>query len=413
MPDDSPEMPRSLPERPNLRHLKDQAKTLLRAGQAPSLSAAQFQIARLYGFPSWPRLKAHVDSLEASFREVAELKQAIDGNDLEQVKALMTRNPALHRAPLGYGKNGPLTWAAECRVPWEPPTAARLEMAQWMIDNGSDVHQGGDGPLMRAALVGYRIPMMELLVRNGADVNAEWSGYFPIIFAPCETVEPAAIKWLLEHGANPNCARAGRKYPDSALDYVIGTYSRSRQLGECIDLLVEAGCTSRRNMPAVLELLRGRIDLLAKRLYEDPSLISKRFPDLDFGSTGARRLLLRGATLLHVAAEYGSLEAAQLLVERGADVNAKADIDAAGVGGQTPIFHAATQFYNWGMPVVEFLVQKGANLSLRARLPGHYERPEEFADCTPLGYARLFPGKESHGTESRAVSFLSESGGVE
>jgi len=413
MPDDSPEMPRSLPERPNLRHLKDQAKTLLRAGQAPSLSAAQFQIARLYGFPSWPRLKAHVDSLEASFREVAELKQAIDGNDLEQVKALMTRNPALHRAPLGYGKNGPLTWAAECRVPWEPPTAARLEMAQWMIDNGSDVHQGGDGPLMRAALVGYRIPMMELLVRNGADVNAEWSGYFPIIFAPCETVEPAAIKWLLEHGANPNCARAGRKYPDSALDYVIGTYSRSTQLGECIDILVEAGCRSRRSMPAVLELLRGRIDLLAKRLYEDPSLISKRFPDLDFGSTGARRLLLRGATLLHVAAEFGNLEAAQLLVERGADVNAKADIDAAGVGGQTPIFHAATQFFNWGMPVVEFLVRNGADLSLRARLPGHYARPEEFVDCTPLGYARLFRGEESHGTESRVVSFLSASGATE
>jgi len=413
MPDDSPEMPRSLPERPNLRHLKDQAKTLLRAGQAPSLSAAQFQIARLYGFPSWPRLKAHVDSLEASFREVAELKQAIDGNDLEQVKALMTHNPALHRAPLGYGKNGPLTWAAECRVPWEPPTAARLEMAQWMIDNGSDVHQGGDGPLMRAALVGYRIPMMELLVRNGADVNAEWSGYFPIIFAPCETAEPAAIKWLLEHGANPNCARAGRKYPDSALDYVIGTYSRSTQLGECIDILVEAGCRSRRSMPAVLELLRGRIDLLAKRLYEDPSLISKRFPDLDFGSTGARRLLLRGATLLHVAAEFGNLEAAQLLVERGADVNAKADIDAAGVGGQTPIFHAATQFFNWGMPVVEFLVRNGADLSLRARLPGHYARPEEFVDCTPLGYARLFPGEESHGTESRVVSFLSASGATE
>ena len=45
-------------------------------------------------------------------------------------------------------------------------------MAQWMIDNGSDVHQGGDGPLMRAALNGDRIPMMELLVAHGADVNA-------------------------------------------------------------------------------------------------------------------------------------------------------------------------------------------------------------------------------------------------
>ncbi len=40
-----------------------------------------------------------------------------------------------------------------------------------MIENGSDVHQGGDGPLMRAALRGERLPMMELLVAHGADVN--------------------------------------------------------------------------------------------------------------------------------------------------------------------------------------------------------------------------------------------------
>jgi hypothetical protein len=179
--------PRPLLERANLRHLKDEAKALKRAGGAASLAAAQFQIARLYGFASWPKLKAHVESLEAVQREIAELKQAIDTNDLERVKALMTGNPELHRAPLGYGKNGPLTWVAECRVPWEAPTATRMEMAQWMIDNGSDVHQGGDGPLMRAALVGMRIPMMELLVKNGADVNAEWNGYYPIIFAPCET----------------------------------------------------------------------------------------------------------------------------------------------------------------------------------------------------------------------------------
>jgi hypothetical protein len=167
MPTHSPEVPRPLPDRPNLRHLKDQAKDLMKAGEAASLSAAQFKIARMYGFASWPRLKAHVDSLE----EIGQLKQAIDTNDLERVKQLMTRNPELHRAPLGYNKNGPLTWVAECRVPWEPPSPKRLAMAEWMMDHGSDVHQGGDGPLMRAALVGYRIPMMELLVARGADAK--------------------------------------------------------------------------------------------------------------------------------------------------------------------------------------------------------------------------------------------------
>src|SRR5258707_7178464 len=191
--------PRPLPDRPNLRHLKDQAKDLLKAGDADSLTDEQLKIARLYGFPSWPKLKAQVESLE----QIAQLKQAIDSNNFERVKTLMTREPALHRAPLGYAKNGPLTWVAECRVPWEPPRPERLAMAKWMIENGSDVHQGGDGPLMRAALFGHRIPMMELLASYGADVNAEWNGYFPIIFAPCETVEPKPIKWLLDHGANP------------------------------------------------------------------------------------------------------------------------------------------------------------------------------------------------------------------
>src|SRR5918993_210416 len=209
---DHPETPRPLPDRPNFRHLKDQAKDLLKAGAATSIADAQFKVARLYGFASWPKLKAHVETLE----EIGQLKQAIDANDVDGVKRLMTRNPALHRAPLGYGKNGPLTWVAECRVPWEPPGPTRLAIATWMIENGSDVHQGGDGPLMRAALNDDRIPMMELLLSHGADVNAEWNGDFPILFAPCEGMHPRALKWLLDHGANPNCGNPRRKYPGTA-----------------------------------------------------------------------------------------------------------------------------------------------------------------------------------------------------
>jgi hypothetical protein len=54
----------------------------------------------------------------------------------------MTRNPALHRSPLAYGKDGPLTWVAGCHVSWEPLSPTRLAVAEWMIAHGWDVHQG-------------------------------------------------------------------------------------------------------------------------------------------------------------------------------------------------------------------------------------------------------------------------------
>jgi ankyrin repeat protein len=399
MPAELPPASRSLPDRPNLRHLKDQAREMLNAGNAASLADAQFRVARLYGFASWPKLKAYVESLE----ETGLLKQAIDGNDLEAVKSLMARNPSLHHAPLGYGEDGPLTWVAECRVPWEAPGPARLAIAQWMIDNGSDVHQGGDGPLMRAALNGLRIPMMELLVANGADVNARWHGHFPIIYAPCESIDAQSLRWLLHHGADPMCSGHGE-----TLDYVIGTYARSAQLGECIEMLQAAGCTTRRGEPAVLAVLSGRIDRLAQFLESDPALAKRRFPDLDFGTTANRGLTLRGGTLLHVAAEYGNEAAARLLLDFGANVNARVELDAAGLGGQTPLFHAVSQYSDWGLPVARLLVAWGADLHLRAHLPGQYERPDEVVECTPLGYARRFPG-----TESQTILFLRGAGAVE
>ena len=373
-----PTTPRPLPDRPNLRHLRDQAKDLLEAGAEASLTKAQF-------------------------------KQAIDTNDLARVQTLMTRNPELHHAPLGYGQNGPLTWVAECRIPWEPPRATRLAIATWMIENGSNVHQGGDGPLMRAALNDDRIPMMELLLSYGADVNAEWNGDFPIIFAPCEGMHPRALKWLLDHGANPNCGNSSGR--GTALDYLIATYERApERLIACIDVLLDAGGTTKYDAPGVLEILRRQTDRLAALLDADSTLAHRRFPELDCGSTGARRLLLQGATLLHVAAEFGNVEAATLLLDRGAGVNARATVDSAGVGGQTAIFHAATQFGDRGLPMARFLVERGADLDVRVTLPGHYERPDEVVECTPLGYALRFQS-ESH-SEGRTVAFLRERGAI-
>jgi ankyrin repeat protein len=125
---------------------------------------------------------------------------------------------------------------------------------------------------------------------------------------------------------------------------------------------------------------------------------------------GARDLTLIGATLLHVAADFGFVDAARLLLDRGADVNARATVDAAGVGGQTPLFHAATQFDDDGLPMAQLLVDRGADVNVRVRIPGRYEQ-NEIVECTSLGYALRFL-KESY-SKGRTAAFLRERGAIE
>lgn len=411
MSNQSPAAAPALPEPLNLRRLKEQANDLLRAGQARSIADGQFQIARMHGFANWPKLKAHIDLLS----EAGKLTDAINQNDVSRVQTLMMKCRELHGAPIGYAKDGPLTWVAECRVPRSAPSDDRLEMAKWMLENGSDVHQGGDSPLMRSALDGERIPMMEMLVSHGADVNAAWHGVYPIIFAACEALDPVSLRWLLDHGADPNCGTAaqwnarGVTHPGTALDYLLGAYVRDPEVLEvCIELLLTAGGKTKYDVPAVLAILRRRLDQLTELLNANPSLVHQRFPELDFGTTAGRMLTLRGATLLHVAAEYLNLPAIKLLLNLGADVNAAATVDEAGIGGQTAVFHAATQSGDHGLDFVKYLVDHGASLSTRVKILGRYDAPGEVVEATPLSYALLFPG-----TPGLTVEFLRQQGAPE
>jgi hypothetical protein len=60
---------RNLPARPNLEYLKKEAKDRLadlrRTDPSAQLADAQFALSRDYGFDSWPKLKAHVESIAA------------------------------------------------------------------------------------------------------------------------------------------------------------------------------------------------------------------------------------------------------------------------------------------------------------------------------------------------------------
>ena len=62
-------MSRNLPARPNLEHLKKEAKDRLddlrRIDPGAQLADAQHALAREYGFASWPKMKAHVEAAAA------------------------------------------------------------------------------------------------------------------------------------------------------------------------------------------------------------------------------------------------------------------------------------------------------------------------------------------------------------
>lgn len=349
--------------------------------------------------------------------EVAQLKAAIDADDLAAVVALMTAQPELHRAPLGYNDNGPLTWAAECRR--APPSPARLEIVRWMLEHGSDVHQGGDGPLMRAALSDQRIGMMALLVEHGADVNARWNGSYPIIFAPCETLQPKALQWLIDHGADPQVT--SNRY-GGCVSMLVGTYSRN-PAGKhaCLEVFADLGVTFPDTAPVAVH--RGRVDLLAACIERQPELLSRRFEITEFfppklSDVGLHCAPLAGGTLLHLATEYHEAEIARWLIEHGADASVPAAIDAEGFGGHTPLFHATVTLAIKTDTLARVLLAGGADPNARATFrkalswegDPEKERMHEYHDVTAISFARQF--QEPGWVNEAAIGAIREFGGA-
>lgn len=101
---------------------------------------------------------------------------------------------------------------------------------------------------------------------------------------------------------------------------------------------------------------------------------------------------LMGATLLHVAAEYGHVDVAHVLIEHGANVNARAAKDPHGLNGHTPLFHTVNSNRNRSRPVMDLLLDAGAKTDARVDgiTWGHsFEWETVFFDLTPIAYAQL------------------------
>ena len=106
-----------------------------------------------------------------------------------------------------------------------------------------------------------------------------------------------------------------------------------------------------------LAVHRGRLDLLEQHLRRDPALLARTFshediypPSLachDEHKLALHGAPLAGATLLHMAVDYEDLDVARWLLDHGADVNARADVDSHGFGGHTALFSCVVT-YNAG-----------------------------------------------------------------
>jgi len=71
--------------------------------------------------------------------------------------------------------------------------------------------------------------------------------------------------------------------------------------------------------------------------------------------------LLAVLALMHVCAEFNHVACAEVLLEHGADIDQPADVDEAGFGGQTALFHTVNQNNNQSAEMMQWLLQKGSD----------------------------------------------------
>jgi hypothetical protein len=240
---------------------------------------------------------------------------------------------------------------------------------------------------------------------------------------PAESLNPAGMRFLLELGAEISDAQGN---PLGPVAMVLEGYGRApQQKHECLDLF-ESHDIAFPDTPT-MAVHRGRIDLLEAHLRSDPGLLSRTFSHreiypLELGcnadqSFGLHATPLAGSTLLHLAVDYDEMAIARWLLDRGMDVNARAEVDADGFGGHTALFGcvvAQSLRMRESDDFAKLLLDHGADpnvrVSLRKRLLGvGDELMHEFHDVTPLSWGEQF--HEQGFVSQKAMKLIARRGG--
>ncbi|MGH9669075.1 MAG: ankyrin repeat domain-containing protein [Terriglobales bacterium] len=392
---------RHFPVRPNLDQLRHQGKDLLRAIQRGDPSAiaelrkhhpkqiqpgeakladAQLTLARSYGLPNWPRLVI-----------ACRMTDAIWQGDADAVREMVLKDPQLLRENARGVEDSN----------WGPPMsyAANLgqdRIIQMLRDLGAvDVQHAFE----RACLQGRLDTARRLFAMGARPVAGSAMG-------PCETLSGPGLALLFELGAQLTDEHGNGLAP---VALILQTYCRNPEgKHRCLDLVAQRGIDLPDTPPMAVH--RGRIDLLEAHLRRDPHLFTRTFsheeiypPEL--GCHADKSLALHGtpvagATLLHLCVDYDEIEIARWLIECGANGNAKAEVDADGFGGHTPLFACVvSQSYRCGLQkdaaFARLLLDHGADPNARASLRKRLrfvadESMHEYHDVTPLAWGERF-----------------------
>ncbi len=213
--------------------------------------------------------------------------------------------------------------------------------AQVLIDAGADPdapNQDGWTPLM------YALPaeaVAELLLRSGADIEArdnEGSTALLRRHWVSDDEHLGAIRWLLDHGADPQATNdkgntflhvvdgdVGEAVPPGDEDVAVPEGEEGGEAVKAANLVLESGA----DVSAANTLGWTPLHRAASEGYVNlAELFIEHGADVDARTN-------TGRTPLHVAAWNGHLDIIKLLEESGADMNAQDD------DGQTPLHKAA------------------------------------------------------------------------
>ena len=222
--------------------------------------------------------------------------------------------------------------------------------------------------------------------------------YLEKIIGDIEEHSVEGIIDCFEHGVSPN-----DYFNNEPLIFELTSeYARTRRFKDCVKAFVDHGLKF--DDKTLLSVLLNDAQSLDGYIKEHPELVNRKY-NLRCAYTP-----LSGATLLHICAEFNHLACAEVLVKHGADINAQADVDENGFGGQTPIFHTVNQNSNNSIDMLHYLFSKSVDLEkmVTGIVWGKGYPWETFIPCvTPISYAMMGLLPQMHRNEATISSIVS------